>query len=345
MAKLNLSDVVNITGQETSAINTLNNNFAAIETAIENTLSRDGTSPNTLNADLDLNLHDIMNVNNIDVITITVDGVPLTNEVYSTGPQGPQGPQGIPGEASPPASTTVAGILEIAELSEALAGTPTNLAIVSQVLKQILDNIAPLGEVRSFLRNTAPTGWLELNGNTIGNTSSGATARANADTENLYTLLWQQTSVTDLPIFSSTGTPSTKGASASADFVANKRLTLPDFRGEFLRGFDNGRGIDTGRAIASMQAEMIGAHGHTGSTDSQGTHTHSVTMSANARFGANSSGGVEVDFGSGDSVKGFGSRGMSVSSSGAHTHTVTINNNSGTENRPRNGSVMYCVRY
>lgn len=345
MAKLNLSDVVNITGQETSAINTLNNNFAAIETAMENTLSRDGTTPNTLSADLDMNTNDILNVNNIDVITITVDGVPLTNEVYSTGPTGPQGPQGIPGESSPPASTTEAGILEISELSEALAGTPTGKAITNDVLKSIIDIISPVGTVQGFLRNTAPTGWLELNGLTIGNASSGGTARANADTETLFSLLWSATDVTDLPIYTSTGVLSTKGANAAADFAANKRLTIPNTRGEFLRGWDNGRSIDTSRTLGSAQSDLVKAHTHTGTTSSAGSHTHTVYMYANARFGANGSGGVEVDFGSGDSIKGAGIRYMTVDTQGAHTHTVTIDANTGAENRPRNVSVMYCVRY
>lgn len=77
MAKLVLTDVTNITGAETSAIATLNQNFADIEAALENTLSRDGTSPNTMNADFDLNNNDVLNVGAIDVNSITIDGVPV----------------------------------------------------------------------------------------------------------------------------------------------------------------------------------------------------------------------------------------------------------------------------
>jgi hypothetical protein len=62
MAKLTLTDVSNITGNETSAASTINNNSDAIETALENTLSRDGTSPNQMEADLDMNGNDILNV-------------------------------------------------------------------------------------------------------------------------------------------------------------------------------------------------------------------------------------------------------------------------------------------
>lgn len=74
MAKLTLSDLTNITGAETSAIATINANHTAIETALENTLSRDGTSPNTMNADFDMNDNDILNVGALDVTTLTIGG-------------------------------------------------------------------------------------------------------------------------------------------------------------------------------------------------------------------------------------------------------------------------------
>jgi microcystin-dependent protein len=339
MAKLTLSDISNITGQETSAINTINNNAALVETAFENTLSRDGTSPNSMGADIDMNMHDILNVNNIDVITITVDGVPLTNELYSVGPQGPQGEQGEPGETAPDATTSVKGSVELAELSEALAGTPTGLAITSDIIKSIIDIIAPVGEVRTFLLNAAPSGWLELNGLTIGNASSGGTARANADTETLFTKIWQQTSVSDLPIYTSTGVLSSKGASASADFAASKRIALPNMRGEFARGWDNGRGIDIGRTVGSTQVEAIGPHNHTATTDTAGAHTHTITRGA--YFGANGSG--NRGWSSGDS--GGTSTSIGTPSGGAHSHVVTVANNSGTENRPRNVAFLYAIRY
>ena len=66
MAKLTLTDVANITGAESTAITTINTNWASIETALENTLSRDGTTPNTMSADLDLNSNDLLNVNTIN---------------------------------------------------------------------------------------------------------------------------------------------------------------------------------------------------------------------------------------------------------------------------------------
>lgn len=63
MAKLTLNDLTTLTN-ETSAVNTLNGNNTATENALENTLSRDGTSPNEMNASLDMNSNQILNLPN-----------------------------------------------------------------------------------------------------------------------------------------------------------------------------------------------------------------------------------------------------------------------------------------
>ncbi|SRR6266550_3821768 len=61
MAKLTLSDVSNI-GNPHSISNTIGDNNSLIEAAVENTLSRDGTSPNQMSADLDMNSNSILNL-------------------------------------------------------------------------------------------------------------------------------------------------------------------------------------------------------------------------------------------------------------------------------------------
>ena len=48
-----------------ASITALNNNFTALRDGFDNTLSRDGSSPNTMSADIDLNGNDITNVNSI----------------------------------------------------------------------------------------------------------------------------------------------------------------------------------------------------------------------------------------------------------------------------------------
>ena len=61
MAKLTLIDVT--TGYLSQAA--INANNAAIEAAMEKTLSRDGTTPNAMGANLDMNTYDILNVGSI----------------------------------------------------------------------------------------------------------------------------------------------------------------------------------------------------------------------------------------------------------------------------------------
>lgn len=94
MAKLTLADVADLRAADT-AVTTINNNFTAIENAIENTLSRDGSIPNTMGSDLDLNSNDILNAGRIDTVDLFVDGIDV-HEI--SGPPGPEGPPGEDGE-------------------------------------------------------------------------------------------------------------------------------------------------------------------------------------------------------------------------------------------------------
>lgn len=62
MAKLTLTDITNLNGDPTGAASAINANNALIEDALENTLSRDGTTPNAVSANLDLNSFRITNL-------------------------------------------------------------------------------------------------------------------------------------------------------------------------------------------------------------------------------------------------------------------------------------------
>lgn len=59
--KLTLTDLSNLTNQA-SAVATINANNDDVETAMDNTLSRDGTAPNAMEAELDMNDNQIINV-------------------------------------------------------------------------------------------------------------------------------------------------------------------------------------------------------------------------------------------------------------------------------------------
>lgn len=69
--KLNLSTI----GSGYGATSALNANFDAIEGAIENTLSRDGTTPNEMNANIDMNDNDLLNVGTVDTNNLVLNGV------------------------------------------------------------------------------------------------------------------------------------------------------------------------------------------------------------------------------------------------------------------------------
>lgn len=71
MSKITLNTI----GSRYGGIDALNDNFAAIEDAFENTLSRDGSVPNSLEANLDINGHDLLNVKDLSMTgSLTVDG-------------------------------------------------------------------------------------------------------------------------------------------------------------------------------------------------------------------------------------------------------------------------------
>lgn len=81
MAKLTTADIASFTQ---AAITTINSNFAAVETAMEKTLSRDGTSPNQMQADLDMNNQDILNADNVNAETVTTDALILAGQTITS---------------------------------------------------------------------------------------------------------------------------------------------------------------------------------------------------------------------------------------------------------------------
>src|SRR5512136_1700049 len=131
----------------------------------------------------------------------------------------------------------------------------------------------PVGVSMSFWGASAPAGWLLEDGKTIGGASSGATARANADVEELFTLLWNGTDNTTFPIQDSSGTPTTRGASAAADFAANKRFPLPDGRGRGKLGYGQGSGLTNRNVMGATSGE----EGHSNTSAENGMHAHSTS--------------------------------------------------------------------
>lgn len=61
MSKITLNNLSNLQN-ESSAVNIINNNNDVLEAAVENTISRDGTAPNTMGAELDMNNNRVINL-------------------------------------------------------------------------------------------------------------------------------------------------------------------------------------------------------------------------------------------------------------------------------------------
>lgn len=166
----------------------------------------------------------------------------------------------------------------------------TQFTTLARLADEVLAKLLPTGSTMDYAGTTAPTGWVLGSGRTIGSAASGATERANVDTLALYTLLWNSYTNTELVIQDSAGTPTTRGASASNDFGANKRLPLPDCRGRVRAGKDDMGGSAASRITAAggnfdgtlmgkaggvqnvtISEAQLPAHVHT-----PGSHTHTL---------------------------------------------------------------------
>jgi microcystin-dependent protein len=140
--------------------------------------------------------------------------------------------------------------------------------------------ILQTGDIKAVYGTGVLSGFVRANGRTIGSATSGATERANADTQALFVYLW----VADANLAVSGG----RGASAAADFAANKTIALPDLRGRVIAGLDGmgsslaGR-IGSGAGSFGVNNDTLGKAGgaevHTIVTANLPPYTPSGTIS------------------------------------------------------------------
>lgn len=159
--------------------------------------------------------------------------------------------------------------------------------------------IAATGDVKASYATGSITGWVRMNGRTIGSATSGATERANADTQALFQYLWNG----DANLSVSGG----RGASAAADWAANKTITLPDARGRVIASLDDMGNVAAGRLSSSYfgaTATTLGAVGGAESRTLTAAQIPSITSSgANSILTSFSGSGFSVPaFASGNSV-------------------------------------------
>ena len=132
--------------------------------------------------------------------------------------------------------------------------------------------------------------------------------------------------------------------------VAYPTGKLPDLRGEFIRGWDNTRGVDPRRGILSGQAQQISAHRHVGGWGENSTHFTELQRENYAPFGKTGINGIwggasGNDFDNALVYTNNGTNG-SIRTSRGETYWNDLNPAGlvGNETRPRNIAFMYIVK-
>ena len=144
---------------------------------------------------------------------------------------------------------------------------------------------------------------------------------------------------------------------------------LPDLRGNFLRGLDEGRGFDDDAAsrtggesttgVRSQQGESMRNHGHSGTTATDGAHIHNVNTGPwglALQDGNSTNNGTDLDFSPGEmNIQSNVLNNWQVGSANSeHSHTFTTSDaqnsstgiipKAGNENRPDNVAVYWLIR-
>jgi phage-related tail fiber protein len=121
------------------------------------------------------------------------------------------------------------------------------------------------------------------------------------------------------------GSGTTQGVTANfAALYALVGSQLPDLRGEFIRGWDDGRGIDSGRGFRTNQSDEFKTHQHLFGGDDQIEQQGSYTGVSDMAYDASSQ----------------------TSGDGHNYRTKNDNSNyGGTETRPRNMALLACIKY
>jgi len=153
-----------------------------------------------------------------------------------------------------------------------------------------------VGVVMSFARDTVPNGWLECNGAAISRTTYSG----------LFSILGTKYGIGDGSI----------------------TFNIPDYRGEFLRGWDHGVGRDPDRASRTNRGDgTTGDNVGTRQSQQYQSHIH-------------------------QSIHSWGDIGGSGNNSIRATHypSPTVSNwpnryAGGNETRPRNVNVLICIKY
>lgn len=156
-------------------------------------------------------------------------------------------------------------------------------------------DLTPAGTVIWTARSSAPTGYIKANGAAVSRTTYAT-------------------------LFGAIGTIYGAGDGSTT-------FNLPDLRGEFIRGWDDGRGVDGGRNFATAQNDDYRSHSH-GVTDPGHSHGYLTIETTQETSGGSSTRPRRSIAGTTDAA----GTGISIQSSG------------GSETRPRNIALLACIK-
>jgi microcystin-dependent protein len=161
-----------------------------------------------------------------------------------------------------------------------------------------------VGSVIAHAANSAPLGYLKCNGAAVSRTTYAR-------------------------LFSIIGTTFGVGNGSTT-------FNLPDLRGEFIRGWDDARGIDSGRAFGSAQQGTIHAIDSTGINQIYAAVMTSASLgSANAALVAQRT-GLDYDASGATNYPNTTTAYANGDGSGGFDYGIS---------RPRNVALLYCIKF
>ena len=192
-----------------------------------------------------------------------------------------------------------------------------------------LPQAVPTGSVHMMATTTAPSGYLKCNGAAISRSTYAA-------------------------LFAIIGTAHGAGDGSST-------FNVPDLRGEFVRGWDDGRGIDSGRNFGTSQSDNNKQHNHSASsTVTDSGHFHNIANASGVNGSSNrllDKAGQDLRFAAsgfvgndsrqdytGGSTTGAANTGRSEVKTTGISASVTVDNSAAGEARPRNIAMMYVIK-
>jgi hypothetical protein len=171
------------------------------------------------------------------------------------------------------------GVVSLNGLTGAIAitgGTGITITPSGANIQVAATGVWSTGDVKLTYKTVADAGWVMMNDGSIGDASSGATTRANADTQNLFNLFFANCADADVPLQTSTGAATTRAAqgTAAAAWAAHCRMVLPKMLGRSWGGAGAGTGF-TNRPLGSA----TGSETHTMTTAELVAHAHGINES------------------------------------------------------------------